>query len=79
MFYANFKQKSFVNHLRLLGFLLLFNLNSVTFNTEKAGSPRQVTRFRSLILANQIAVSIRPLLFELLADFILSCKFKVSS
>ncbi len=41
MFYANFKPKP----LSLLGFLLRFGLNSVTFNTEKAGSPQQVTRF----------------------------------
>jgi hypothetical protein len=35
MSYANFKPKS----LSLLDFLLLFNLNSVTFNTEKGESP----------------------------------------
>jgi hypothetical protein len=34
MFYANFKPKSW----SLLDFLLLFDLNSVTFNTEKAGN-----------------------------------------
>ncbi len=47
MFYANFKPKP----LSMLGFLLRFGLNSVTFNIEKAGSPQQVTRFRSLILS----------------------------
>jgi hypothetical protein len=32
-----------------------------------------------LILLNQFAASFRPLRFELLADFILICKVKISS
>jgi hypothetical protein len=75
MFCANFKPKSLV----LLDFLLLFSLTSVRFNTEKAGSPRQVTRFiSSLILANQNATSVRPLQFCKLAELDRLSKRKIN-
>jgi hypothetical protein len=57
---VNFKPKS----LSLLDFLLTTGFEFGYVNTEKAGSPRQVTRFIiSLILANQNATSVHPLQF----------------
>ncbi len=52
MFYANFKPKP----LSLLGFLLRFGLNSVTFNTEKTSPPLKELVLPFFDFSNQFAV-----------------------